>query len=136
MNTIKLSRRFLVTEDKLATSVGSGSVEVLATPMVAAMMENAASALAQQELDAAGETDCTTVGTQLSMSHDAPTPLGAEVTVTAVLEKREDRKFVFSIEAYDKAGCIAKAIHERVSVRKATFAEKAKLRLQKAEEQI
>lgn len=61
----KLIKNFMVTEEKLATSVGSGSVEVLATPMVAAMMENTAAALAQQELDAAGETDCTTVGTAL-----------------------------------------------------------------------
>lgn len=50
----KLIKTFMVTEEKLATSVGSGSVEVLATPMVAAMMENTAAALAQQELDAAG----------------------------------------------------------------------------------
>ena len=35
----KLIKTFMVTEEKLATSVGSGSVEVLATPMVAAMME-------------------------------------------------------------------------------------------------
>lgn len=40
----KLIKTFMVTEEKLATSVGSGSVEVLATPMVAAMMENTAAA--------------------------------------------------------------------------------------------
>lgn len=38
----KLTRTFTVTQEKHATSVGSGSVEVLATPMVAAMMENTA----------------------------------------------------------------------------------------------
>lgn len=125
----KLTRTFTVTQEKLATSVGSGSVEVLATPMVAAMMENTAAALAQQELDGAGETDCTTVGTSLSMTHDAPSPLGALITVTAVLEKREGRKFSFSLEASDNAGVISKGTHERVSVKKATFAEKAAARL-------
>ena len=125
----KLIKTFMVTEEKLASSVGSGSVEVLATPMVAAMMENTAAALAQQELDAAGETDCTTVGTALSMTHDAPSPVGAVVTVTAVLEKREGRKFSFSLEASDNAGPIAKGTHQRVSVRKATFADKARARL-------
>ena len=81
-----------------------------------------------------GETDCTTVGTALSMTHDAPSPVGAVVTVTAVLEKREGRKFSFSLEASDNAGPIAKGTHQRVSVRKATFADKARARL--AENQV
>ena len=36
--------------DRLATAVGSGSVEVFATPMVAALLEGAAAELAQKEL--------------------------------------------------------------------------------------
>lgn len=131
---LKKTKIFTVTPDMLASIVGSGSVEVLATPMAAAMMENTAAALAQEELRRAGEDEYTTVGTSLSMTHEAPSPAGAGITVTALLEKREGRKFFFSILAEDNAGVISRASHERVSVKKASFEEKAKARLGSQEE--
>ena len=42
----KATRQLTVTKNQLASSVGSGTVDVFATPMVAALMEGAACDLA------------------------------------------------------------------------------------------
>ena len=111
-----------VEEDKLADSMGSGSLAVLATPAVAAVMEYAAMSLAKDILD---DEKLTTVGTMISIEHISPTPLGAEVTATAKLTKREGRVFYFDVSAADQGGEIARGTHTRVSVDAQKFQEKA-----------
>lgn len=115
----------VVTEDKLACSVGSGSAEVYATPMVIALMENASCKLAQ-ELVPEG---CTTVGTKISIEHLSATAQGAEVYAVATLIETDGRRFEFTVEAYDNAGLIAKGTHQRFSVKTDKFIAKAKARL-------
>lgn len=117
----KLTKSAIVTEDMLACNVGSGSLKVLATPTVAALMESAACELAQKGL----EDIFTTVGTQISIEHTSPTPLGAEISATAVLEKVDGRMFYFKVYAEDKKGEIAKGTHTRVSVKSESFQKKA-----------
>ena len=63
---------FIVTKAHLASSVGSGQVDVLATPMMITAMEYTAAASAAPVLEAGR----TTVGTQISVSHIAATPEG------------------------------------------------------------
>lgn len=115
-----------VTRDKLACSVGSGSAEVYATPMVVALMENASCKLAQ-ELVPEG---CTTVGTKISIEHLSATAEGAEVYAVATLTETDGRRFEFTVEAYDNAGLIAKGTHQRFSVKTERFMAKAKARLE------
>lgn len=110
-----------VTEDKLAVNVGSGDLRVFATPMVVAIMENAASKLAAKYLD----EGLTTVGTGISIDHTSPTPFGAEVSAKATLVKCDGRFFEFEVEAFDKKGIISKGTHTRVSVKADKFQEKA-----------
>lgn len=124
IKSAKLTREYTVTEDMLAVNVGSGSLRVLATPTVAALFEGAAAALAQEVL----EDIYTTVGSKITVEHLNPTPLGATVTVTAELTENEGRFFRFALEAYDEAGLIAKGTHERVSVKKESFLNKAESR--------
>ena len=88
-----LSKSLRVEEENLACAMGSGSLAVLATPAVVALMENAAAALADEIL--ADET-LTTVGTMISIEHTSPTPIAAEVTATAVLTSRDGRFFHFT----------------------------------------
>lgn len=117
-----LSKTIKVEEENLACSMGSGSLMVLATPAVVALMENAAAELAQKVLD---NEELTTVGTMISIEHTSPTPVGAEVTATAVLKENDGRIFHFEVFASDKKGEIAKGTHTRVSVKAAKFQNKA-----------
>ena len=120
----KRTKTITVTEDQLANQVGSGSVAVFATPIVVALMEGAASALAQEGL----EEIFTTVGTQISIQHTAATAVGVEVTAEAELTAVEGRCYRFAVRAWDNAGEIASGTHERVSVKAESFAAKAAAR--------
>ena len=117
-----ISKTIKVEEENLACAMGSGSLMVLATPAVVALMENAASELAQNEL---ADDELTTVGTMISIEHTSPTPIAAEVTAKAILTKVDGRMFYFDVEAYDKKGLIAKGTHTRVSVKAEKFQDKA-----------
>lgn len=117
-----LTKKLTVKKDNLASVVGSGSLDVLATPAVAALMEGAAAELAQNVLD---NDELTTVGTAISIEHTSPTPLGAEVEAEARLVKTEGRLFFFELTARDNAGEIAKGTHTRVSVKAEKFQKKA-----------
>ena len=110
-----------VEEENLAVSMGSGSLCVLATPCVVAH-DLAAAALADKVLD---NDELTTVGTMISIEHTSPTPLGAEVTATAVLKSVDGRMFNFEVFAEDKKGEIARGTHTRVSVKSEKFQMKA-----------
>lgn len=117
-----LTKKLTVKKENLASIVGSGSLDVLATPAVAALMEGAAAELAQNVLD---NDELTTVGTAISIEHTSPTPLGAEVEAEARLVKTEGRLFFFELTARDNAGEIAKGTHTRVSVKAEKFQKKA-----------
>ena len=122
MSEKSLTKTIKVEEENLACAMGSGSLMVLATPAVVALMENAAAELAQIELD---NEELTTVGTMISIEHTSPTPMGAEVSATATLTKTDGRMFYFDVVANDKKGEIAKGTHTRVSVKAEKFQMKA-----------
>lgn len=109
-----------VTESNIAKTMKSGSLEVFATPAMCALMEEAAQAAVQPELDD-GEG---TVGISLSISHDAPSPLGSTITATATVTAVEGRKISFAIEASDGIGIIGKGTHERFVINNEKFMTK------------
>ena len=94
----------LTVENKhLAIQAGSGDLEVLATPVMMALMENAAMLAVKEALD----EGMTTVGGHISSSHLKPTALGKTITATAVLTGIEGRKLTFKVIAEDETGTIA-----------------------------
>lgn len=113
-----------VTREMLASQVGSGSLPVLATPVLARLFEADAAMLAQTYLP----EGITTVGTEITVRHTAPTPLGAKVTVRVELTEHDDRTFRFRLSAEDEAGPVASGEHTRVSVKSGRFVEKANAR--------
>lgn len=110
-----------VDESKLACNVGSGSVQVYATPMMIALIENCAAACVQDELP---EGD-TTVGTLINVSHVAATPVGMKVTATATLTAVDGRMLTFHVKAEDECGLIGEGEHQRVIVHTDKFNAKA-----------
>jgi fluoroacetyl-CoA thioesterase len=76
-----------------AESLGSGDVPVLATPRVLSLSEQATVAALEGVIDA----QLTTVGTQVSLSHLAALPVGAEVEVRAELTGVQGRQLTFAV---------------------------------------
>src|SRR5450631_1772423 len=70
-----------VVHENTAAAVGAGGVEVFATPMMIALMENAAWQAVSEDLD----TGYVTVGTLVNVHHLAATPIGQQVHATATL---------------------------------------------------
>ena len=114
-----------VTNEKLASYVGSGIADVFATPMMIALMENAALKCLEQFLDD-GETS---VGTEISTSHISATPLGMDVYAVSTIIKVDGRKVDFKIEAFDTCGKIGEATHSRFVVNSEKFIAKANSKL-------
>lgn len=110
-----------VAEDLLALSVGSGDVCVFATPMMIAMMEEAAAKCVGQFL----EEGMTSVGTSISCTHTAATPLGMKVSATAVIVGVDGRKVSLTLSACDAVGPIGEGAHERFIVNREKFNAKA-----------
>ncbi|GCL68951.1 thioesterase [Veillonella tobetsuensis] len=109
-----------VTESNIAKTMKSGSLEVFATPAMCALMEEAAQAAVQPHLEE-GEG---TVGISLSISHDAPSPMGSTITAKATVTAVEGRKITFNIEASDGVGIIGKGTHERFVINNEKFMTK------------
>lgn len=113
-----------VEDTDLAMAVGSGDLPVLATPRMAALMEQAAAELLGRVLD----DGITSVGTALAITHTAPTLVGATVTAKATVTAADGRVFSFDVCAFDNVGTIGEGTHTRVSVKADRFLEKAAAR--------
>lgn len=109
-----------VTDEITAKSMRSGSLPVLATPFMVALMEQAASELCDKYI----EEGLSTVGTALNIQHLAPTPVGAKVRAVATVTNYDGRKICFDVEAYDEAGLIGKGTHERFTIKIDKFMQK------------
>src|SRR5437588_6089467 len=102
----------IVVHENTAASVGAGGVEVFGTPMMIALMENAAWRAVAEQLDAGDVT----VGTLVNVKHLGATPLGQKVRATAELVEIDGRRLVFNVEAYDEQKKIGEGQHERFIV--------------------
>lgn len=112
--------RLTVGNENTAIALGSGDMPVLATPAMMALMENAAMLAVASEL----EDGDTTVGGHIESSHLRPTPVGAEVSATAALEKVEGRKLYFKIIAHQGDVVIGEGTHLRFIVNREKFLAK------------
>lgn len=107
----------VVEERHLACNVGSGDLPVFATPMMLALMENAAMLCVADELP----EGCTTVGGSVCASHIKPTGKGKSVTATAELISVDGRKLKFRISVCDDDGLIGEGEHLRFVVDREKF---------------
>ena len=109
--------RKLVEEADLASAFGNPEAQVLATMVLATLLEQAALSAVEEALGA----DQVCVGSRLDFSHLAPTPPGFRVTAEAELVEVEGRRLVFKVSARDEADLIAEGTHERFILDKDRF---------------
>lgn len=118
---IKGRQEVVVTENNSANALGSGLLEVFATPAMIALMEKTAwQSVAPDLNDGEG-----TVGTMLNIKHTAATPLGMRVWCESELIEVDGRRLVFRVEAYDETGKIGEGEHERFVINNRKFMTKA-----------
>ena len=110
----------LVEKEDTAQIVGSGDLLVYATPCMVALMEGAACESIAPFLSD-GESS---VGTMMNVAHTSATPVGMEVRAESIVTAVDGRKVCFEIVAYDEAGEIGRATHERFIIKTDRFLEK------------
>ncbi len=109
-----------VSESLTASHIGSGTVRVLATPMMIALMEMCCRKTAKPYLEEGQET----VGTHVNVSHVSATPVGMEVRVECELVEIDRRKLTFKVAGYDERGLIGEGLHERCIIDVEKFSAK------------
>ena len=112
----------MVTPEMSAARVGSGLVDVFATPMLVALVEQTCYESVLPYLDEGQGT----VGTLVNVSHLSATPIGKRVWCDSELTDVDRRRLVFTIKAYDDAGLIGEGTHERFVIDTAKFMDKLK----------
>lgn len=115
----KFSKTFKVDLTDTAKEVGSGELEVLATPALAAMIENTANHYVQQQLS----DEETSVGSKINLKHLKPSPVGAIIVVKLILVEGQLPKINFTFEVFQEDKLIAVGEHQRVIVIKSGFYE-------------
>ena len=107
----------IVTAQDTALYQGSGDMEVLATPRMMALMENAAMLAVKDELPEGS----TTVGGHIESSHLRPSKVGTEITATATVTKVDGKKIYFDIKAQMNDVIIGEGTHLRFIVDREKF---------------
>ena len=122
---IKGSARTKVVFENTALAMGSGTLEVFATPAMIALMEKAAVNTVAPYL----EEGQGTVGIKLDVSHVAATPVGMEVHAEAELIAIEKRTLTYKVSAYAGEELIGEGTHQRAIILNERFMEKAQAKL-------
>lgn len=110
----------VVSETNSAKTLGSGDMDVFATPAMVVLMENAAMLAVAAELPEGSAT----VGTQMNTSHIKASPIGATITASAELTAVDGRKLTFAVKAWDEKGVIGEGEHTRFIVDRERFLSK------------
>jgi predicted thioesterase len=109
-----------VRADDTAKALGSGDFDVLGTPRLIALCEEATMSALTDQLDA----DSSSVGMRIRVDHLQPTPVGASVTADAVLDKIDGRRLTFTVSVSDSGGLVAAGKITRAVIDRASFMAK------------
>jgi predicted thioesterase len=107
----------VVDDNKVASHLGSGSLQVYATPAMVTFIEHTCRQLIEPHLSE-GQTS---VGVALHVKHLAPTPLGATVSIQAKIVKIDGRFVVFESQVRDESELIGEAEHTRAVIDEQRF---------------
>lgn len=124
---IKGYAEVLVDQTNVASSVGSGLLDVFSTPNMIALMEKACKESVEPYL----EEGQGTVGIRLEVDHLAATPIGEKVWVDSELTAVDKRVLTFSVTAWSSKEKIGEGIHKRCIISNDRFLEKLRAKYQK-----
>ena len=117
----EFKQNYTVAENNTAKNMGSGDLDVLATPSLVAFMENAA----KNYLNTFLTDDLGSVGSNININHLAPTLVGKEITVQGqITEIIKEKIIVFSLETFEADKKIGDATHTRVIINNEKFLSK------------
>ena len=114
---LKHTSELTVTDTVTAIKVGSGDMPVLSTPMMMALMENAAMLAVKDRLP----EGLTTVGGHIESSHLRPSKIGDVVRAEAEVTKVDGKKIEFKVAAYSGDTLIGEGTHLRFIVDREKF---------------
>lgn len=109
----------------LASSMGNIDAEVLSTPRLIGLLEEAA----REATSGCLPEGSMTVGTGVNVRHLAATPPGMKVWAEAVLKEIDRRRLVFDVVAHDEVEKVAEGEHERFIVPKERFVDRMKRKM-------
>lgn len=119
---LKHTSELTVTDAVTAIAIGSGDMPVLATPMMMALMENAAMLAVKDKL----LEGFTTVGGHIESSHLKPSKVGDKVAAMAEVTKVDGKKIEFKVAAYSGDTLLGEGTHLRFIVDRERFLSKLK----------
>ena len=117
---------FQVQEEQCAGHIGSGTLPVLATPVLVTTME----VISRKMLDEYLQEGWTSVGVSINVQHKAPTPPGAAVQMQSRVEGIDGRKVIFQVKATDHQDVIFEGVHERVAIDIERFTQRVEQKAQ------
>jgi predicted thioesterase len=112
--------RFTVAQENAITFASDGMPAVLSTPNLISLMERTA----REAIAPFLELDERSVGVEIELRHLAPTPVGAQVTVTTRVIGSSGRYVDFQVEARDSHELIARGVHKRAIIRTGAFTKR------------
>jgi fluoroacetyl-CoA thioesterase len=118
---LRATATMTVTDADTSIAFRSGDVDVLGTPRVVALAEEASVLAVAGEL----EPGTTTVGYRVQLDHLAPSAVGTVVKAESTLVHVDGRRLTFRVTVTDARGLVAAGRITRVKVQRERFLEKA-----------
>ncbi len=119
---LSLQKEFLVEDKHTAAHIGSGSIKVLATPMMIAYIEITARTLLDNYLP----EGYSTVGTHVDIRHLAPTAMGKLVEARVEINQIEDKKVILGVSVWEGERKVGGGTHERYVIEVERFLKRIK----------
>ena len=107
----------LVTDQMTAVHIGSGSLQVFATPAMVTFVEQVCRRMADERLPA-GQAS---VGIRVDIRHLAPTPLGGQVRLQAEITAYDGRVIEYQVRLWDETELVGEGQHIRAIIDETRF---------------
>jgi len=107
----------IVNDNNTAKYVKSGDMDVFSTPMMVALMEEAACNCIKPYLP----DEQSSVGININVNHIKASKVGANITAKATVTGQDGKKIEFAVNAFDDGGEIGNGTHTRFIVDREKF---------------